>query len=351
MHLTLLSLLASPAGAGYGDHDAVPHPTWSERELHLWTNAVRVDPQAFAAEYQAGGCRFEQFTSTEKQPHPPLFHDLGLIEAAVAHSADMAENDWFDHDSSDGTPWDERIRSYYDGTTFGENIAWNYANNRVAVTEGWMCSSGHRANITSGTWNELGTGVVDRYYTQDFGKGTVDTVGPVATGVHSPEEARGAATFYVDWLDRAAPAALDVVVDGAQHPAELAWGTEQQGVFSAEVPVVGCFAYHFAWQTADGATGTFPEEGDYLGGVDCPAQWTPRDEDAGTEPTGTTPGASSTTGGAGSSGGTADGTDERTWGGPESTAVGCASAPVGVGLLWFAGLASLASRRRATRAR
>jgi len=32
--------------AGYGDPvDSYPHP-W-ERSLHVWTNAVRVDPEAF----------------------------------------------------------------------------------------------------------------------------------------------------------------------------------------------------------------------------------------------------------------------------------------------------------------
>jgi hypothetical protein len=44
----MILLFASLAAmAGYGDVDAEGYPSWAERDLHLWTNASRVDPEAF----------------------------------------------------------------------------------------------------------------------------------------------------------------------------------------------------------------------------------------------------------------------------------------------------------------
>jgi hypothetical protein len=45
---------AAPARAGYGDVGDDGLPSAAERELHLWTNAARVDPAAFKADYNAG---------------------------------------------------------------------------------------------------------------------------------------------------------------------------------------------------------------------------------------------------------------------------------------------------------
>ena len=57
--------LISLALAGYGD--AIGGlPTHAEREMHLWSNLVRVDPLAFQDDYP---CSFSSFTSTEQTPH------------------------------------------------------------------------------------------------------------------------------------------------------------------------------------------------------------------------------------------------------------------------------------------
>ena len=51
----LISITMLPmALAGYGDVDDEGFPNYEERGVHLWTNAVRVDPEAFDAEYQSG---------------------------------------------------------------------------------------------------------------------------------------------------------------------------------------------------------------------------------------------------------------------------------------------------------
>src|SRR5688500_13562281 len=93
MDVAALLLLASVAG--YGDPDAAGHPTWAERDVHSWTNAVRVDPEAFAAEYVYGGCEFDGFSQTEKASQRPLYHSPALNEAAAAHSQDMRDSGQF----------------------------------------------------------------------------------------------------------------------------------------------------------------------------------------------------------------------------------------------------------------
>ena len=87
----------------------------------------------------------------------------------------------------------------FDGFAVGENIAAGYGSSMSAVVHGWMCSAGHRANIMNADYNELGTGVVAAYYTQDFGAGVVDTMSRIAMGNHSPETPSGVVDFTVDY--------------------------------------------------------------------------------------------------------------------------------------------------------
>lgn len=149
-------------------------------------------------------------------------HDLGnliaddrLQIAADLHSEDMAVNDYFNHNSQDGTEFWERILAQgYNYTTCGENIAAGQANayqvmygtdsltyisefsdsRDLGVYEnwdqvgtgwgnsdwdawwthtdergGWMGSSGHRANILNGAFTDLGVG----YYYMEIETGTM----------------------------------------------------------------------------------------------------------------------------------------------------------------------------------
>lgn len=102
MTFALLLAAALPASAGYGDVNAEGKPSWAERDVHIWTNAVRVDPEAFSSDYGAGGCSFERFLAGEQTPKPPLGYDPNLNDAARYHSTDMRDNNHFDHSSSDG---------------------------------------------------------------------------------------------------------------------------------------------------------------------------------------------------------------------------------------------------------
>lgn len=107
-----------------------------------------------------------------------------LAEAAAAHSQDMVRRDFFDHVSPGGGTMLSRIRStgWLSGGrsyAFAENIAWGtgaYATPQ-SIVESWMHSAGHRHNILTARYRELGVGVAlgapghpdGATYTTDFG--------------------------------------------------------------------------------------------------------------------------------------------------------------------------------------
>jgi len=105
---------------------------------------------------------------------PALECDEGLIEVARDHSEDMARRGFFSHTNPDGEqPWDRMRRAGISFRTAGENIAYGYSS-AAAVHNGWMNSSGHRANILSGNYTHIGVGLFDDggtlYWTQVFAR-------------------------------------------------------------------------------------------------------------------------------------------------------------------------------------
>ncbi|TMR32778.1 CAP domain-containing protein [Nonomuraea zeae] len=100
----------------------------------------------------------------------PLVHDAKLHLAAERHSADMAANNYFDHDSRDGRSFDQRIKAA--GFAFrlaGENIAKGQPT-AAAVVRDWLDSPGHRANIMNCSFTHIGVGHAAKgpTWTQDF---------------------------------------------------------------------------------------------------------------------------------------------------------------------------------------
>ena len=218
----------------------------------------------------------------EGTPKAPLFYDLDLNQAGRFHSQDMYANDHFDHDSSDGTSFFDRIARFYAESSYvGENIAQGYPTAESVLLDGWMCSPGHRANIMSGDYNELGVGVVTNYYTQNFAAGPVQTSSPIAMGNHSPENPMGPVEFLADFQGFE-PNELVVVVDGSPTKMFLTYGVAHQGLYTAEMTVLGdsdCHEYYFRWKK-ENQRGTFPEEGSYMFGTECPTDTMWRDGQA-----------------------------------------------------------------------
>ncbi len=96
----------------------------------------------------------------------PLGLDARLSSAARRHAVDMARKNFFAHNSLDGSTFLDRIRrsGYLRGArgwSVGENIAWGSGSQASprAIGRAWMASPGHRANILSPSYRELGVGV------------------------------------------------------------------------------------------------------------------------------------------------------------------------------------------------
>lgn len=101
---------------------------------------------------------------------PALTYNWELSRVARYKSQDMKDNRYFSHTSPVyGSPF-EMMRSF--GISYrsaGENIARGYATPQ-AVVNGWMNSSGHRANILNASFTQIGVGYVaaGNYWTQMF---------------------------------------------------------------------------------------------------------------------------------------------------------------------------------------
>lgn len=101
---------------------------------------------------------------------PALTYNWELSRVARYKSQDMKDNRYFSHTSPVyGSPF-EMMRSF--GIAYrsaGENIARGYATPQ-AVVNGWMNSSGHRANILNASFTQIGVGYVaaGNYWTQMF---------------------------------------------------------------------------------------------------------------------------------------------------------------------------------------
>ena len=99
-----------------------------------------------------------------------LTQDWQLSRVARYKSQDMKDKNYFSHTSPTyGSPF-QMMKSF--GITYktaGENIAKGYSTPQ-AVVNGWMNSSGHRANILNSSFTHIGVGYVasGSYWTQMF---------------------------------------------------------------------------------------------------------------------------------------------------------------------------------------
>jgi len=90
-----------------------------------------------------------------------------LSAAARAHSRDMVARRYFDHVSKEGRDVVDRLtRTGYLGEApswvVGENLAWGAGSRSTPrqIVSAWMHSPGHRQNILTNRFRELGIGIV-----------------------------------------------------------------------------------------------------------------------------------------------------------------------------------------------
>jgi uncharacterized protein YkwD len=110
----------------------------------------------------------------------PLSLSPALGSAAAVHTRALAVRGLFQHESVDGTPFQERVGRYYGPSGFR---TWTVAENLVfgsapfsaeQALRAWLRSPPHRQNLLGSTWREVGVGaVVVRRASGVFGGGTV----------------------------------------------------------------------------------------------------------------------------------------------------------------------------------
>ena len=115
----------------------------------------------------------------------PVTETPALTQPSAAYSAQMVAQDFFAHVAPDGATLVDRLTAARyiapDGDwTVGENIAWGQAQLATPrnIVIAWMNSPGHRHNILTGEFDEIGIGIAlgtpgdpswGATYTTDFG--------------------------------------------------------------------------------------------------------------------------------------------------------------------------------------
>lgn len=100
-----------------------------------------------------------------------------LFDAAAGHSADMANQNYFDHTSKDGrNPGQRMSAAGYSWSAYGENIAAGQTS-AASVMAGWMESPGHCSNIMNKNFRDVAVACVvnssstyKRYWTMNLGR-------------------------------------------------------------------------------------------------------------------------------------------------------------------------------------
>ncbi len=188
---------------------------------------------------------------------PPLKGDSMLNSSSGTHSTNMAIRDFFAHCDLDTLtlPWDRMTAAGYNWNSAAENIAAGYST-PSAVVAGWMSSSGHRANILSTSYREIGIGYY--YPAGDTGNVREDANGDcVADGIGGPwyrywtQNFGRRNTVYPVVIDREAYETDTVDVDLYLYG--TGWATEmrirnENGAFGTWQ----AFSADVAWQLSDG---------------------------------------------------------------------------------------------------
>jgi uncharacterized protein YkwD len=123
----------------------------------------------------------------------PLAENAALTTASAGYSQRMVAQGFFGHESPDGGTLVERLTDVGylgddDAWIVGENIGWGQASLATArsMVSAWMNSPGHRANLLSADYTQVGLGLAlgtptdqtwGATYTTDFGAGAAPARG------------------------------------------------------------------------------------------------------------------------------------------------------------------------------
>jgi len=274
----LLCIICKNSIAGYGDYsDSIPSAL--EREAHVMTNAVRMDPEGFRELY----IKDANILKTENYPPTtPLWCNHELSKAARFHSKDMAANCGMTHQSCDGTSFANRIKSYYKASnSIAENVATGRStglltviqwlrddNNQGVPAQDLSSGDGHRKNIMNPKYHEFGCGYAysstrryNHFWTQDFGGATVKEKYKIPAGCHFTPNS-STLSYAANYYDAsgAAPISASVLIDEKSYPLTLHLGTASKGTYllsTTNDEKTHC--YYFVFTDGSGNAQRFPQ--------------------------------------------------------------------------------------------
>ena len=136
---------------------------YAGKEVLALVNEARAKPRT---------CGGEKFGAA-----PPVEWNAKLGNAALAHSQEMADRNYFAHAGKDGsTVGDRALRAGYEWSAIGENIAAGQGSTDQVVSS-WLASPNHCVNIMKPDFTEMGAAYVVNpasdtiiYWTEVFGK-------------------------------------------------------------------------------------------------------------------------------------------------------------------------------------
>lgn len=128
----------------------------------------------------------------EREGLAPLAFNSKLDRAAQQKAMDMAERNYWSHDTPDGKkPWIFIEDESYSYLKAAENLAYGFDSSQATVS-GWMNSAGHRANILDDRLKDVGFGIINIPSYQGKSEQTLVVAmyaDPVA-GMHTAPETR-----------------------------------------------------------------------------------------------------------------------------------------------------------------
>jgi hypothetical protein len=162
------------------------------------------------------------FTNDERQAQNLQILKVNPIlnKAAEMKANDMATNGYFAHTSPEGkTPWYWLEKVGYQYQYAGENLAVDFSDSKD-VTDAWMKSLTHKANIVKGNYTEIGTGV--------------------ASGMYEGRETIFVAQVYANPLPKtevAIPSTKNVIIETEEKTPTVLVANEPTNILGAETAV------------------------------------------------------------------------------------------------------------------
>jgi Cysteine-rich secretory protein family len=183
----------------------------------------------------------------------PLLLNDRLTSAAQAKADDMVARNYWSHDTPDGqTPWTFITAAGYSYASAGENLAYGFSSSS-ALTNGWMNSPEHRANILNQHFSQVGFGVARSPNFQKQGPETVVVAmyaepAVVTAGARLPATPTSSASVTSPASRETQPAAQRVARVQAFSASGASWSLFVVSLFGASAVIWFMLRHALAWR-------------------------------------------------------------------------------------------------------